>query len=81
MAFLRPTVTTTALDGRERMRDGGSAPWSLISRADRVSSSPQVNLRERDACVTWDSSCPAHGTEHFLEITSRLTRDPAATAR
>lgn len=83
--FLRARVTMTLADGREGMRKGESIPWwdsgwrSIISNADHVSSSPQVNLRERDACKTWNSFCSTHKTKRVLEITSRLTLDQAVT--
>lgn len=54
--ILRPRVTTALLDETEEVRVGdcsltrfkGGKEGSIISNDDHVSSSPQVNLKERD---------------------------------
>lgn len=43
---------------------------SIISNSDPKSSSPQVNLRERDACKMWNFSGPTHEAKQALERTS-----------
>lgn len=52
------------------MKEGDSAPSSIISNDDHVSCSPRVKLKEGDACKTWNSSRPTHETKQVLEVTT-----------